>query len=136
MHPRIIATALFLSFSLSGWAQNPACKLTDKKAECAKDQTAEPKERTLERRRAVPAVIPQSPALSPPVTVQRPQPSIQIPQTTSQAPTVAAPSAITSCDSGGCWDGGVGRYNNANGNVFINNAGKTCHQIGVTMQCF
>jgi hypothetical protein len=77
--------------------------------------------------------MPQQPPAIPPVTVQ-PAP---VPQQVPSAPRLPAPPApVTSCDAGGCWDGSGTRYNNAAGNVFMNGSGRTCHQIGTTMQCF
>jgi hypothetical protein len=130
---RLGVTHVALALLLSGCAhaQDTACKPADNKGECA--QEGKTRDSRPERRRAVPAIIPQGPAL-PPVTVQRPQPA---PPPASPAPVIPAPPApVTSCDAGGCWDGGGTRYNNAAGNVYLNNAGKTCHQIGSTMQCF
>jgi hypothetical protein len=128
MRQGVVAIVLFLAFLLSGCvhAQASACDRSDKKSDCTK-------ERTVERRRAVPAVIPQAPVLPPAVVQRQPAPS---PQSSTPAPVIPAPSTVTSCDAGGCWDGGGTRYNNAAGNVFMNGAGKTCHQIGATMQCF
>lgn len=45
-----------------------------------------------------------------------------------------APSVITSCDAGGCWDNLGNRYNGT-GNVMHGSNGKTCVRSGTTLNC-
>mgnify|MGYP000002198776 CR=1 FL=1 len=45
-----------------------------------------------------------------------------------------APSTITSCDSGGCWDNVGNRYNGG-GNTLFRPDGKACQKIGGMLQC-
>ena len=70
---------------------------------------------------------PASPPTSPPTTVVQPPPPLSLPR--------AAPSVITPCDAGGCFDSNAQRYNGRAG-TYLNGAGKTCQQIGTSMQCF
>jgi len=47
-----------------------------------------------------------------------------------------APSIITSCDNGGCWDNLGGRYNKGAGNTYIPAAsGGACQLVGGMMNC-
>ena len=54
----------------------------------------------------------------------------------SEIPTIPQlqPSAITSCDSGGCWDDVGGRYDKGAGNTYFGPNG-ACQDIGGMMQC-
>jgi hypothetical protein len=45
-----------------------------------------------------------------------------------------SPSAITSCDAGGCWDNTGGRYNKGGGNTYFGPRG-ACQNIGGMMHC-
>ncbi len=45
-----------------------------------------------------------------------------------------APSVITSCDKGGCWDNTGNRYNGS-GTTLFRADGKTCQRLGSMMQC-
>jgi hypothetical protein len=47
-----------------------------------------------------------------------------------------APSVITNCDSGGCWDNLGGRYNRGAGTTYIpSSGGPACQLIGGVMHC-
>lgn len=45
-----------------------------------------------------------------------------------------APSSITSCDKGGCWDNQGGRYSGS-GSTLFRTDGKACQKIGNVLQC-
>lgn len=46
-----------------------------------------------------------------------------------------APSVITSCDPGGCWDNFGNRYNGSGGPTYIRQDGRVCQNIGSMIQC-
>jgi hypothetical protein len=47
-----------------------------------------------------------------------------------------APSIITNCDAGGCWDNLGGRYNKGAGNTYFPaSGGPACQMIGGQMRC-
>ena len=46
-----------------------------------------------------------------------------------------APSVITSCDAGGCWDNMGGRYNKGAGNTYVPSSGGACQMVGGQMHC-
>lgn len=50
-------------------------------------------------------------------------------------PAPRQPSAITSCDAGGCWDNVGGRYTKGAGQTYFPSSGGACQMIGGRMQC-
>lgn len=46
-----------------------------------------------------------------------------------------APTHITNCDEGGCWDNQGGRYSKGAGSTYFGQDGKSCQNIGGQMQC-
>lgn len=126
---------LFAQIPGCAFAETGKCKPSEKnRTECVKD-VKEPKEQSEARRRAqvrnrerVQAMPPASPAQQ---RQAMPQPSAPA----NPAPP-ASPPVTTSCDAGGCWDTNANRYSGGTGNVYLDRAGKTCHRVGVTMQCF
>lgn len=46
-----------------------------------------------------------------------------------------APSHITNCDQGGCWDNMGNRYNQGAGPTHFRQDGRVCQQVGSMMQC-
>ncbi len=74
----------------------------------------------------IPRAMPSTPAPSP-ATVVQPPPPLSMPR--------VAPTVITPCDAGGCFDANAKRYNGSAG-TYLDGAGKTCQQIGTSMQCF
>jgi hypothetical protein len=47
-----------------------------------------------------------------------------------------APSLLTSCDPGGCWDSHGKRYNSGGANTYLNQSGRPCNRNGIWVQCF
>lgn len=100
-----------------------------------------PSRQTLAPRRAaqrysppvsVAPVTPAAAAASATPAPGRP-PAVSMPQANVTPP---APAPITSCDAGGCWSSGGGRYQSGAGNTYFDNAGKLCQRQGAWMQCF
>lgn len=47
-----------------------------------------------------------------------------------------APSSVTNCDAGGCWDNLGGRYTRGAGNTYFpTTGGPSCQMIGGVMRC-
>lgn len=116
-------------------AQTGKCKPSEKnRPECVKElKDEELKAQSEARRRAQlrnRERIHASPPIPPPVQQRQASPLPSVPANP------VAPPVTTSCDAGGCWDNNANRYNGGAGNVYLDRAGKTCHRVGVTMQCF
>ena len=60
------------------------------------------------------------------------------PAPASAAPTPLAPLPVpvTACTAGGCSGADGVRYNNGAAGVVVDPAGRTCHKVGNTVQCF
>ena len=77
------------------------------------------------QRQPAPARIPYQLILPPPLPAPPPAPAG--PQT---------PVPLTTCDPGGCWNTGAGRYNGGTGDTFLDRGGRQCVRNGAWMQCF
>lgn len=88
-----------------------------------------PKEKPQSLRNAKPApVIRIPPPPAPPRT--------EVPAVPAQRPIAPPPpAAVTNCDAGGCWSGGV-RYQGGTGNTYLDRNGRVCQRSGNWMQCF
>lgn len=53
----------------------------------------------------------------------------------SSAPNAPLPVPVTNCSAGGCTGADGVRYNQGAAGVTIDPAGRTCHQVGTTVQC-
>ncbi|MBC7502579.1 MAG: hypothetical protein H7315_19100 [Herminiimonas sp.] len=78
-----------------------------------------------------------------PYQLQRlPQPTVTpAPSVVVQPPALllTSPSSavvVTPCDPGGCFDSNANRYNGSPGGVYQDSTGRTCRQVGTSMQCF
>lgn len=54
--------------------------------------------------------------------------------TVAPRPAPAGPSAVTTCDAGGCWDSSGQRYT-ASGPSLVRSDGRVCQQVGSTLTC-
>ena len=58
------------------------------------------------------------------------------PTPSNAAPPAPMPVPVGSCTAGGCTGADGVRYNAGAAGVAVDPAGRTCHQVGTTMQCF
>jgi hypothetical protein len=123
---RIVAVLLVcLQADACAAAETVGCKPPAGKTECEKGKPAK-------QRRAVPQQL--EPRATPPAApVQQHQPPPPAPQS-AVPPT--APSPVTTCDAGGCWNSGASRYNGGAGGTYLDNSGRLCQRQGAWMQCF
>jgi len=63
-----------------------------------------------------------------------PEAGARVREVSRPVPPPIAPSVITSCDKGGCWDNVGNRYNGS-GTTLFRMDGKTCQRLGSMMQC-
>jgi hypothetical protein len=131
MHAVWVFLILFFQLPGCAFAQTGKCQPSEKnRTECVKElkDQSEARRRAQLRNRERVQVLPSAPL---PQRQAAPQP-IQ----PSQPSVPAAPPVTTSCDAGGCWDSNANRYSRGAGNVYLDRAGKPCHLVGATMQCF
>jgi hypothetical protein len=76
------------------------------------------------QRQLAPARIPYQ-LILPPLPASMPPPTG--PQT---------PVPLTTCDSGGCWNAGVGPYQGGTGGNLLDRGGRQCIRNGAWIQCF
>ncbi len=63
--------------------------------------------------------------------------TLPVQPTPAGAPVLAPlPVPLTSCAAGGCSGADGVRYNTNPAGVTVDHAGRTCHQVGATIQCF
>ncbi len=58
------------------------------------------------------------------------------PTPTGTTPLAPLPVPLTNCTAGGCTGADGVRYNTNPSGVTVDPAGRTCHQVGATMNCF
>jgi len=92
-----------------------------------RSETAPPAPVTPLQRQPAPARIPYQLILPPPLPAPPPVQAPVGPQT---------PVPLGTCDPGGCWNSGAGRYNGGTGETFLDRGGRQCVRNGAWMQCF
>jgi hypothetical protein len=58
------------------------------------------------------------------------------PAGTTSAPLAPSPIPVTACAAGGCTGADGVHYNTGGSGVTVDPAGRTCHRVGTTVQCF
>lgn len=58
------------------------------------------------------------------------------PAGTAVAPPAPSPIPVTACAAGGCTGADGVHYNTGGSGVTVDPAGRTCHRVGTTVQCF
>lgn len=131
-----IPSIFFLSFLLlngSGIASEQECLPHADNLEC-KPQNLLPRSRLrapMQIERADPLLsTPPAPGIPQSGQPIAPGPAIAAPLAPS------APAALNTCDAGGCWGMGGGRYDAGAGSTYLTPAGRPCQRNGAFMQCF
>ncbi len=141
MKPAVIFIVLVFSiaFPIQAVAHVEQCKLPDGASKCARSDADTVKGQAarqgtaIQRVRRVPYV--------PPVSIERPPPASSLPSRSVPLPALQSdnkpqsPTAINTCDAGGCRDSSGNRYNGGTGGTYMTPGGKPCIRMGAWMQC-
>jgi hypothetical protein len=135
MHSASLIAACSLSLALAACAVDAGRREPEQSPRRANPAPAEPRRENSPppapvaplQRQPAPARIPYQLILPPPLPAPPPVPAPVGPQT---------PVPLTTCDFGGCWNSGAGRYNGGTGDTFLDRGGHQCVRNGAWMQCF
>lgn len=132
MHSASLIAACSLALALT------ACAVDTGRREPEQSQRANAA-RTEPRRETPPPTPPVTPLQRQPAPARIPYQLILPPPLPAPVPAPTGPQTpvpLTTCDPGGCWNTGAGRYNGGTGDTFLDRGGHQCVRNGAWMQCF